>query len=84
MLRILTDYFSDIINVEFFSGVNNVTQPIDLIIHTALNPRIFSDKKVKATKYVDTRFLHNPNLSSLIDLITQFLTDDVIDKGNMS
>ncbi|MBO0475322.1 helix-turn-helix domain-containing protein [Enterococcus ureasiticus] len=84
LLRILTDYFSDIISVEFFSGVNNVTQPIDLIIHTALNPRIFSDKKVKATKYVDTRFLHNPNLSSLIDLITQFLTDDVIDKGNMS
>lgn len=65
------------VNIGFYSGVNNVTEPIDLIVHTALNPQIFSDRNVKATHYVDTRFLYNRNLSPLIDLINQFLTDEI-------
>lgn len=77
LLLILTDYFSDILNIAFYSGVNNATEPIDLIVHTALNPKIFSDKSIKATRYVDTRFLYNRNLSPLIDLINQFLTDEI-------
>lgn len=79
LLRILTDYFSDIVNIVFYSGVNNVTEPIDLIIHTALDPQIFSYKNVKATRYVDTRFLYNRNVSPLIDLINQFLGDEIFD-----
>ena len=79
LLRILTDYFSDMVNIGFYSGVNNVTEPIDLIVHTALNPQIFSERNVKAMHYVDTRFLYNRNLSPLIDLINQFLTDEIFD-----
>ncbi|OTN89018.1 hypothetical protein A5819_001510 [Enterococcus sp. 7E2_DIV0204] len=79
LLRILTDYFSDIVNIVFYSGVNNVTEPIDLIVHTALDPQIFSDRKVKATRYIDTRFLYNQNLLPLITLINQFLIDKIFD-----
>ncbi|EOI00804.1 hypothetical protein UAW_00071 [Enterococcus haemoperoxidus ATCC BAA-382] len=79
LLRILTDYFCDIVNIVFYSGVNNITEPIDLLIHTALNPEIWSDKSIKATRYVDTRFLYNNNLSPLIDIIYRFLTDEIFD-----
>ena len=79
LLRILTDYFSNIVNVAFYSGINGINEPIDLVIHTALNPSDFLTENIKDTLYVDTRFLYNRNLSPLLSLINQYLSNEIVD-----
>lgn len=77
LLHILTDYFSNIVNVVFYSGINGINEPIDLVIHTALNPSDFLTENIKDTLYVDTRFLYNRNLSPLLDLINKYLSNEI-------
>lgn len=79
LLHILTDYFSNIVNVAFYSGINGIDEPIDLVVHTALNPSDFLTENVKDALYVDTRFLYNRNLSPLLDLINHYLSNEISD-----
>ncbi|MEO1769231.1 helix-turn-helix domain-containing protein [Candidatus Enterococcus ferrettii] len=71
LLNILNLYFQDISNVSFISGVKFTDENIDLVVHTGLSSEEVLKKNVNDSLYLDTRYLYNPNLPNLLNILSK-------------
>lgn len=71
LLNILNLYFQDISNVTFISGVRFAEKNIDLVVHTGLSSEEVLKHNVRHSLYLDTRYLYNPNLSNLLNILSK-------------